>query len=169
MFICKVDFTLFSNINQSACSTHDWVMNSQSDFDWVEYKYHWGFPKKWEDKFNFNIPYWQKIHHIPQQKICAWYNSKKKWAIYGCWNTVISGRFGWIVSTNFKWQKLTAESGRFWICPLEFVQTSQWICLQWHYSNSHQLLICYAFSWSWLTNFQLGQGIWIAFWKICVH
>ena len=34
----KVAFSLFSVDNQSACSILDWVLNSQSDFDWVLYK-----------------------------------------------------------------------------------------------------------------------------------
>ena len=39
----KVAFSLFSNINQSACSTPGWVLNSQSDFDRVMYTLHWEF------------------------------------------------------------------------------------------------------------------------------
>ena len=31
----KVAFSMFSNTNQSACNTHDLMLNSQSDFDWV--------------------------------------------------------------------------------------------------------------------------------------
>ena len=33
MEMFKVAFSLFSNINQSACSTLDLVLNNQSDFD----------------------------------------------------------------------------------------------------------------------------------------
>ena len=40
MIMFKVTFSLFSNINRSACSTLDWVLNSHSDFDWVLYKHH---------------------------------------------------------------------------------------------------------------------------------
>ena len=29
----KVAFSMFSNTNQSACNTHDLMLNSQSDFD----------------------------------------------------------------------------------------------------------------------------------------
>ena len=36
--------SVFSTINQSACSTLDWVLNSKSDFDCVLYKNHWEFP-----------------------------------------------------------------------------------------------------------------------------
>ena len=44
MLTFKVVFSLLYNINQSACSTLDWVLNSQSEFDWVLYKHHWEFP-----------------------------------------------------------------------------------------------------------------------------
>ena len=40
----KVAFSSFSKINQSACSTLDWVLKSQSDFDGVLDKHHWEFP-----------------------------------------------------------------------------------------------------------------------------
>ena len=30
-------FSLFSHINRSTSSAHDWVMNSQSEFDWLDY------------------------------------------------------------------------------------------------------------------------------------
>ena len=39
----NVAFSLFSNINQSACSTLDWVLNNQSDFNWVLRMHHWEF------------------------------------------------------------------------------------------------------------------------------
>ena len=37
MLMFKVAFSLFNDINQSACSTLDQVLNSQLDFDWVLY------------------------------------------------------------------------------------------------------------------------------------
>ena len=37
-------FSLFAQINQSACNTLDWVLNSQSEFEWWLYKYHWEIP-----------------------------------------------------------------------------------------------------------------------------
>ena len=40
----KVVFSWFSIINQSAYSTLDWVLNSQSDYDWVLYKNRCKFP-----------------------------------------------------------------------------------------------------------------------------
>ena len=45
MLIYKIAFSLFHKINQSALGTHDWVLNGQSHFDWVFYKYmyHWNF------------------------------------------------------------------------------------------------------------------------------
>ena len=42
MFI--VAFPLISNINQSACSTLSWVLNSQSELTEYNYKHHWEFP-----------------------------------------------------------------------------------------------------------------------------
>ena len=42
-FLFKVGFSLFSKINQSACSTLDWVFNKQLDNDWVQYIYGWEF------------------------------------------------------------------------------------------------------------------------------
>ena len=42
MLIFKVAFgPLFSNINLSASSSLDWVLNNQSDFDWVLYMHHY--------------------------------------------------------------------------------------------------------------------------------
>ena len=45
LFLCKVVFSL-SNNNQpiSMRSTLDWVLDSQSEFDWVAYKHHREFP-----------------------------------------------------------------------------------------------------------------------------
>ena len=43
MLMFKVAFSLFSNINQSVCRALDWVLISQSDFDWV-LSCHWEFP-----------------------------------------------------------------------------------------------------------------------------
>ena len=40
----QVACSIFPNVNQSACSTHDSVLNSESDFDWVLYKNNWEFP-----------------------------------------------------------------------------------------------------------------------------
>ena len=40
----EVAFSLFSNINQSACSTLNGVLNNQSDFERVLYMHHWEFP-----------------------------------------------------------------------------------------------------------------------------
>ena len=34
---------IFFNTNQSACSTLDWVLNSQSEFDYVLVKHQWDF------------------------------------------------------------------------------------------------------------------------------
>ena len=39
-----VAFTWLSDISQSASCSLDWVLNSQSDFDWVAYKHHWEIP-----------------------------------------------------------------------------------------------------------------------------
>ena len=43
MVMCEVAFSLFSSINKSTYSTLDWVMNSQSEFDWGAYifKHDW--------------------------------------------------------------------------------------------------------------------------------
>ena len=43
MLMCNVAFTLIINSNQSICSTLDWVLKSQADFDWVLCKHHWEF------------------------------------------------------------------------------------------------------------------------------
>ena len=43
MLMFKVAFSLFLDTNQSASSTLDWVLNNQSDFDWVLYQNHWQF------------------------------------------------------------------------------------------------------------------------------
>ena len=48
----KVAFSLFSNINQSACSTLDWVLNNQSDVDRVSM----GLSNTIEDNSNVNMP-----------------------------------------------------------------------------------------------------------------
>ena len=40
----KVAFSLFSDINQSACSTRDVLLNNQSDFDSVLCMHNWEFP-----------------------------------------------------------------------------------------------------------------------------
>ena len=37
MLLCKVAISWLSSIKQSASRTFDWVMNSQSKFDWVAY------------------------------------------------------------------------------------------------------------------------------------
>ena len=37
-------FLIFSNIRQSPCSIHDWVLSGQLYFDWVLYKHGWEFP-----------------------------------------------------------------------------------------------------------------------------
>ena len=47
VLILRVNFSLFSNFDQSAklaVFIHDWVMNSQSDFYWVLYKHQKKFP-----------------------------------------------------------------------------------------------------------------------------
>ena len=41
---CKVVFSSFSSVNQSAYSTPDWLMNIQSEFCWVVCKHYWEFP-----------------------------------------------------------------------------------------------------------------------------
>ena len=48
MLNCKVELSSFSNSNQSAYSTLDWVKNSQSGFERVAYKH------SWDDKSNFD-------------------------------------------------------------------------------------------------------------------
>ena len=45
----KIAFSFFSNINQSACSTVDWVLNIQSDFASL------GISNMIEDNTNVNI------------------------------------------------------------------------------------------------------------------
>ena len=40
----QVACSIFPNVNQSACSTLDWVLDSESDFGWVLYKNNWEFP-----------------------------------------------------------------------------------------------------------------------------
>ena len=44
MLVLEVAFSLNSNIIQSAYSTLEWALNSQSDFDLVLYKHNWEFP-----------------------------------------------------------------------------------------------------------------------------
>ena len=44
MLLCKVAISWLSSVKRSACSTFDWVMNSPSEFDWVEYKHKLEFP-----------------------------------------------------------------------------------------------------------------------------
>ena len=39
----KVVFSLYLNINQSACITRNRVMNFQSHLDWLSYQHHWEF------------------------------------------------------------------------------------------------------------------------------
>ena len=93
----QVALSLFSNINQSACSTRDWVLNRQSGFDRVLYKYHWKIPRhkkiipiltcpiqcqinfiKWVEwscnrpRDNFFIGYyWQSIYALYHQFTCC--------------------------------------------------------------------------------------------------
>ena len=57
MLLFKVAFSLFSIINQSACSTLDWVLNVQPYFDWMLYWYRWVNSNTAEDNFNANISY----------------------------------------------------------------------------------------------------------------
>ena len=52
MFVFIVPFSLFSDINQWARSTLDWVLNSQSVCDWVLYMHHWEFPIQSKKKFH---------------------------------------------------------------------------------------------------------------------
>ena len=56
MLMCHVAFALVININQSACSTLDWVMNNQSYHDQVLYKHHLDFPKHNRGNFKVLMP-----------------------------------------------------------------------------------------------------------------
>ena len=56
MLMCHVSFALIININQSACSTLDWALISQSDFGQVLYKHHWDFPKHNRGNFKVLMP-----------------------------------------------------------------------------------------------------------------
>ena len=57
MLMLKAAFSLFSNINQSAPSTLDWVLNNLSDFDWQLYMHHWEFPIQQKIIPNIKMPY----------------------------------------------------------------------------------------------------------------
>ena len=41
--MCEVPFSLLPSSNLSACSILDWLMNSQSEFEWIAYRHHWIF------------------------------------------------------------------------------------------------------------------------------
>ena len=56
MLMCHVPFALVININQSACSTLDWVLNNQSYLDQVLYKHHLDFPKHNRGNFKVLMP-----------------------------------------------------------------------------------------------------------------
>ena len=62
----KVAFSLLLNINQSACSALDWVLNNQSEFYWMLYKHHWEFPihKKIITMYILENIFCRTMHHI---------------------------------------------------------------------------------------------------------
>ena len=76
LFMFKVAFSLLANINQSACSALDGVLNSSSDFDWVLYKHHLGIPihKK-------TIPKLTCLPIVPRPIIHEWVTSEDNIAI----------------------------------------------------------------------------------------
>ena len=59
--LCKYGFFLLSNITQSAYSTLDCVMNSQSEFDWVACRPHWN---NYENNTNVNMSYKNILEHF---------------------------------------------------------------------------------------------------------
>ena len=60
----NVTLSLFSNIDQSACSTLDWVLNNQSHFDWVLNIESLGISNTIEDISNVNMPYWEMHKYL---------------------------------------------------------------------------------------------------------
>ena len=58
MSMFKVAFSLISYKDVSACSTLDWVLNSQPDFDWVIVYASLGISNTIEDNSNANMPYY---------------------------------------------------------------------------------------------------------------
>ena len=63
MLMFKVAFSLFSITNQSACSTLDWVVNNQSDFDYTSFQAT-GISKTVEDNSNVNMPFLEDVVNV---------------------------------------------------------------------------------------------------------
>ena len=77
-------FSLFSHINQSTSSAHDWVMNSQSEFDWLAYT---------DQRKNNNSNVDKRT--IDKQNDSKWCDTseKRQFTKANFWNTISQSRF----------------------------------------------------------------------------